>query len=79
MLASIIGAGFDPLNGVFNDGLDAIVGDTPEQRAANSIKSISVNGLPDAQSLIAAGEYPRRLRINGESVEPPGHPLLFEA
>ena len=61
--ASIIAVSTDPINGIFGDGDDRVVGG-----ADSGIKSFFVGGSVDDDSFFAAGALPRLIRINGEVI-----------
>jgi RHS repeat-associated protein len=60
---SIIGAGLTPVDGTFNDGNDGVVGGK-----LSRIDSITVGGMFDGASLLAAGAYPARVSF-GDTVD----------
>jgi len=57
---STIGAGLDPVNGLFNDGDDVVLGG-----AASFIGSLAIRGPLDTLTLIGAGQYPPRVILEG--------------
>ena len=65
MLGAFVGAGVNPVNGLFDDGDDLIVGGL-----ASLIGTITVDGGADAASRIAAGAYGKAPRISGQVVDP---------
>jgi len=72
MRNSIVGAGWDPVNGVFNDGNDLIAG-----AAASTFKSIVIGGLLEGVNAVGTGTLPKKLSINSQKLDPEGHPLFL--
>ena len=68
---AIIGAGLDPIDGVFNNAGDRTVGG-----AASAIKSLSVGGSLDAASRFFAAAFPKTVKIGGVTVNPLVDPRL---
>jgi hypothetical protein len=62
---SLIAAGLDPVDGVLTNGNDNIVGG-----AASRIRAVTVRGTVDNDTTFAAGAFPRRAKIGGQSVDP---------
>ena len=63
--ASFIGAGVNPVNGVFGDAGDALVGGT-----ASSIDRVIAKGGADAATLFEAGAFGRIRKLGREKVDP---------
>ncbi len=63
VLASVVGAGFDSVDGTFRDGNDRIAG-----TGASSIRTISIGGAAAASAYFGAGQY-KSVRINGRLVD----------
>lgn len=61
--STIIGAGLTPVNGVFNDGSDGVIGGK-----LSKLDSITVGGMFDGASLLAAGAFPARVSF-GDTVD----------
>jgi hypothetical protein len=61
---SVIGAGLDPVNGVLDDGDDAVVGG-----AASALGPVLIGGPLNAGSLVAAGAF-ASVRVDGATVDP---------
>ncbi|HWE96449.1 MAG TPA: hypothetical protein VG269_20980 [Tepidisphaeraceae bacterium] len=65
---SLIGAGFDPVDGIFLNGNDVIQGG-----ASSVIKSISIRKTADSSSRFLAGAY-SKVKIAGKKVDPTTDP-----
>ena len=70
-LHSVIAAGLDPVDGVFNNAGDRTVGG-----AASAIKSLTVGGSLDAASRFFAAAFPKTVKIGGVTVNPLVDPRL---
>ncbi len=57
--------GIDPVNSVFNDGDDVLLGGED-----SSMRSFSINGTAADGLLVIAGELPRSVSINRERIDP---------
>jgi len=70
---SVIGVGLDPVNGVFGDGNDIVTGKT-----RSSFGSISIKGVADALTVLAAGKF-SKVSIAGTKTVPAGDPRFVLA
>ncbi len=62
---SLITAGLDPIDAIYKNGNDTILGGK-----TSSIKSFSIAGTATADSYFAAGLFPKTVSINGVSIDP---------
>jgi uncharacterized delta-60 repeat protein len=67
--ASFIGAGVNPVNGVFGDAGDTLLGGT-----ASSIDKVTAKGGVDAATLFEAGAFGRIRKLGREKVDPATDP-----
>jgi hypothetical protein len=71
MVNSVLGAGLDPVNGVFGDSDDFVTG-----KNRSTMGSVHVAGTSDTQSRIAAGKF-STISIGGTRIDPPGDPRIL--
>ena len=72
MRNSIVGAGWDSVNGIFNDGNDLIIGGS-----SSKVGAIVIGGLLEGVNVVGTGSLPKKLSINNQKLNPEGHPLFF--
>src|SRR6267143_1711042 len=72
MTASTVRVGQDPVDGVFDNGNDAILGGT-----SSNVRSIRINGTMSADSSFVAGSFPTTASIDGQSIATATRPLQF--
>jgi len=69
MTASVVRVGQDPVDGIFDNGNDAIQGGT-----GSSIRSITIRGTLSADSRFIAGALPATARINSQTISAARNP-----
>ncbi|MEO8352031.1 MAG: hypothetical protein ABI680_09885, partial [Chthoniobacteraceae bacterium] len=69
--ASVFAAGLDPINDVFHDADDTILGGP-----ASAFGKISIKGAADATSYFAAGKF-NKAQIAGDKIDPATDPRFF--
>ena len=62
---SIVGAGLDPVDGVFNNGNDQL-----RDELESAIETLVIKGTASADSLFAAGVFPGKVKIDGLTINP---------
>jgi hypothetical protein len=67
-----IGAGLNPLDGIFHNGNDTIAGGS-----ASKIAELIVKGSASSNSYFAAGSFGEKSKIAGASVNPQADPRFF--
>ena len=63
--ASVIGASLDPIDALFNNGNDVVVGGIDSR-----IVKLTIDGLLSIDSLVAAGLFPSTVRVAGVNLDP---------
>lgn len=72
MTASVIGVGFDPLDGLINNENDAVIGGN-----LSELKSMSVTGPVSSDSFFSAGRISGAIRFNNVAVTPANDSRFF--
>lgn len=72
MTASVIGAGFDPLDGLINNENDAVIGGN-----ASEIKTLTVTGLVSSDSFFPAGRISGAVKFNNVTIAPANDSRFF--
>lgn len=72
MTASVVGAGFDPLDGLINNENDAVIGGN-----ASELKSLTVTGVVSSDSFFSAGRISGSIKFNNVTATPANDSRFF--
>lgn len=68
-LAATVGAGVDPVDGLYHNSNDAVIG-----AATSAIKTVTIGGSASLDSYFRAGAFPGLVRIGGVRINPSNDP-----